>query len=205
MYTEPRVADLAPQTKGMSRNLRLFNWLSFWLQLALGAAAILTLVFAITGRRFTQGYEPIAPGLGLTPLAQGTTPGIGIGIFWAVCALIVLLFNLYLAFRLTRLGKRLRHPNPALRPQLFQVRQILKLGVVMGLVGVLLALLGEGTTLGILLAKSVAQPQGVAIYDPTRIIRSLDIFVAIANMNGLTANFIAAVTPLGLLNSLPRY
>lgn len=36
-----------------------------------------------------------------------------------------------------------------------------------------------------LLSKSIAQPQGVAIYDPTRIIRALDIFVAIANMSGI--------------------
>jgi hypothetical protein len=78
------------------------------------------------------------------------------------------------------------------------------LGAIAGLVGMLLTILGGGATLGVLLAKSIAQPQGVAIYDPNRIIRSLDIFVAMANMNGIAAHFIGTATSLGLLNWLYR-
>jgi hypothetical protein len=68
----------------------------------------------------------------------------------------------------------------------------------------LLTILGSGATIGVLLAKSVAQPQGVAIYDPNRIIRSLNIFVAAANTTGITAHFVGAVTALGVFNCLHR-
>lgn len=76
--------------------------------------------------------------------------------------------------------------------------------MIVGLIGMLLSILGGGATLGVLLSKSVAQPQGVAIYDPTRIIRSLDIFVALANMNAIAAHFVGTVTSLSLLNWLHR-
>ncbi len=48
--------------------------------------------------------------------------------------------------------------------------EVLRLAVIVGFVGMLLTILGNGATIGVLLAKSVAQPQGVAIYDPNRII-----------------------------------
>lgn len=68
----------------------------------------------------------------------------------------------------------------------------------------LLMILGSGATIGVLLVKSVAQPQGVAIYDPNRIIRSLDVFVAAASTTGITAHFVAATTSLGVFNWLHR-
>ncbi|GAB1539440.1 hypothetical protein NUACC21_21060 [Scytonema sp. NUACC21] len=82
--------------------------------------------------------------------------------------------------------------------------QLLRIGVIAHLVGMLLFILGGGAGLGVLLSKSIAQPQGVAIYDPSRIIRSLDIFVAMSNMNGIAAHFIGTVTSLGLFNWLYR-
>jgi hypothetical protein len=68
----------------------------------------------------------------------------------------------------------------------------------------LLTILGGGAALGVLLAKSIAQPQGMAIYDPTRIIRSLDVFVAMANMIGITGHFVGTIGSLGLFNWLHR-
>ena len=187
----------------VSTILRLVNWLSLWIQLGLGVAAVLTLMFAITGRSFSQALTPtLTPGAGVVNYNQGTTPGIGIGIFWAVCGIVTLLFTIFLAFRQTRFAKRLRSPDSALHPKKADILQVLRLGIIAGLVGMLLTILGGGATLGVLLAKSVAQPQGVAIYDPNRIIRSLDIFVALANMNGITAHFVGTVASLALFNWL---
>lgn len=126
----------------------------------------------------------------------------GIGIFWAVCGLIVLLPNLYFAFRWTRFARRLRQPNVAVHPSKAFVLQVLRWGVIIGLIGMLITILGEGSSLGVILAKSIAQPQGVAIYDPVRVIRSVDVFVAMANFNGITAHFIGAAASLGLWNWL---
>lgn len=55
----------------------------------------------------------------------------------------------------------------------------------MGLVGILLCLVGAGSTAGVLVAKAVSQPPGVAITDHNRMIRSLDVFVEVANINGI--------------------
>jgi hypothetical protein len=49
-------------------------------------------------------------------------------------------------------------------------------------------------------AKSISQPPGVAITDPERIIRALDVFVAVANINGIAGNFVGVVTSLGLFD-----
>jgi len=191
------------EAKRVATILRLVGWIGLWLQLGLGVAAGLTLVFAISGRSFSQAVTP-NPTAGAVNFSIGTTPGIGIGIFWAVCGILALLVSVYLSFRETRFAKRLRNPDRNLHPKKAEVMQILRLGVIAGLVGMLLTILGGGATLGVLLAKSVAQPQGVAIYDPNRIIRALDIFVALANMNGIAAHFVGTVASLGLYDWLHR-
>jgi hypothetical protein len=188
MQTESESASLATKLQGIAVAFRLVGWLGFWIQLGLAAASGLALAFVVSGRNFSKE----------------TTPGIGIGIFWAVCGILVLLFHVYLDFRYTRIARRLRQPNPDLHPKKADVIQILRLGVIVSLVGMLLTILGGGASLGVLLAKSIAQPQGVAIYDPVRIVRALDIFVAMANVNGIAGHFVGTVASLGLLNWLHR-
>ncbi len=181
--------------------LRLAGWASFWLELVLAAASGLVLAFAISGRTFTQSAGTPLPGGGI---AQGVTPGLGIGIFWATCGLAVMLFNLYLAFRYTQFARRLRNPNLTVHPKKADVMQVLRLGAIVGLVGLGVTILGGGASIGVLLSKSITQPQGVAIYDPNRIIRSVDVFVAMANMNGIAGHFVATVAALGLTSWLDR-
>ncbi len=179
--------------------LRWVGLASFCLQFVLTAAAALTLAFAITGRSFSQQLTPTTvPGVPGGVPTGGVTPGLGIGIFWGVFGVVVLLANLYIAFRLTRFARRLRNLNASVHPKKAEVLQVLKVGVIAGFIGMLVTILGGGATLGLLLSKAIAQPQGVAIYDPARIIRSLDILVALANMNGIAGSFVAAVSTLGL-------
>jgi len=89
-------------------------------------------------------------------------------------------------------------------PAKSEVMNVLRLGAIVGLVGMLLTILGGGATLGVLLSKAISQPQGVAIYDPTRMIRSIDIMVAMANMSGIAANFVGAVASLSVFEWLHR-
>ncbi|MGG6295581.1 DUF3611 family protein [Leptolyngbya sp. AN02str] len=185
--------------------LRIAGWFSFIIQISLAAISGVLLLLAVSGRSFNQEIvdPPGTSSVGV-PSTQATTPGLGIGIFWAVSGLVVLLFGIYLAFRLIRFSKRLRNPNPEIHPKRTKVMEVLKLAVMTGLVGLLLTIFGNGATIGVLLAKSVAQPQGVAIYDPNRIIRSLDVFAAAANTLGVTAHFVGLATALGILNWLHR-
>jgi hypothetical protein len=206
MQTRTERDSRSSKLEQVTNVLRISGWAGVCLQLALAAAASLMLLFAISGRNFNQAIAPApgyVPGTRVVP-TSATIPGIGIGIFWAVCGVLVLLFSAYLAFRQTRFAKRLRHPNPSIHPKRVEVMQVLRLGIIVGLTGMLLTILGGGATMGVLLSKSIAQPQGVAIYDPNRIIRSLDIFVAMANMTGITAHFLGTVTSLGVFNWLHR-
>lgn len=205
MQTNLETATTDDKMKRVANVLRWTGWASFWIQLILLAAAGIMLMLAISGRSFNRAVTPeVGVGVAAVNYSEATTPGIGIGIFWAGCGILALLCGLFIAFRQTRLAKRLFKTNVLIHPQKSDVLQVLRWGVIAGLVGMFLSILGGGTTLGVLLAKSIAQPQGVAIYDPTRIIRSLDIFVATANMNEITAHFVGTVTSLGLINWLNR-
>jgi len=186
--------------------LRLTGWIGLSAQIVFGAVALLMLLFAIAGRNFSQATalpSAITPGVAV-PVNQGVTPGIGSGIFWAVCGILALLGGIYLAFRQTRLARRLRHADTMKHPTKAEVMTVLRLGAIVGLVGMLLTILGGGATLAVLFSKAIAQPQGVAIYDPTRAIRSIDIMVAMANMSGIAAHFVGTVASLSVFEWLHR-
>ncbi len=186
--------------------LRLTGWIGLSVQIGFGAISVLMLMFAIAGRSFSQSTAVptgVVPGVGVN-VSSGTTPGIGIGIFWAVCGVLALLAGIYFAFRQTRLSKRLRHADTMRHPTKAEVMNVLRLSAIVGAVGMLLTILGCGATLGVLFSKAIAQHQGVAIYDPTRVIRSIDIMVAMANMSGITAHFVGAVASLSVFEWLHR-
>ncbi len=186
--------------------LRLTGWIGLSAQIGFGVISLLMIMFAIAGRNFSQATAlpgRVAPGIAV-PVTQGVTPGIGIGIFWAVCGILALLAGIYLAFRQTRFAKRLRHADTMKHPTKAEVMTVLRLGAIAGLVGMLLTILGGGATLGVLFSKSIAQTQGVAIYDPNRAIRSIDIMVAMANMSGITAHFVGTVASLSVFEWLHR-
>lgn len=189
MQTETEARAIAPAVQGIANTLRLTGWLTFWVQLGLAVVSGLSLLFAATGRGFSD---------------QPNT-GLGVGIFWAASAIIVLLFSVYWNFRYTRLGKRLGNPNPSLHPSKADTVSAIRLGIIAALIGILLSLLGAGATLGVLVAKSISQPPGVAFTDPYKIIRALDVFVAVANINGIAAHFVSAVASLWLLERVHQH
>lgn len=202
MQTRNVPSSTSSKLNNVAKVLRIAGWTGFWSQLALAAMTGVLLILAIGGRNFNQAMPPVTPIPRGTVATEPTTSGLGIGIFLAGCGVLVLLFSIYLAFRQTRYGKRLQNPNPALHPAKADVMKVLRLGIISSLAGMFVTILGGGASLGVLLSKSIAQPQGVAIYDPTRIIRSLDVFVAMANMSGITAHFIGVVASLVLFNWL---
>jgi uncharacterized membrane protein YidH (DUF202 family) len=189
---------LDPKLDQFAGILQITGWLSFCIQLSLAIVSGLMLALAISSRNFSQAVNEVEVASG----SSATTPGISIGIFWAICGILVLLFGAYLAFRYTRFAKQLRNPNFNPLPIKTAILQVLQLGTIVGLVGMLLSILGDGSTLGVLLSKSIAQPQGMTVYDPTRIIRSLDIFVAMANLSEIAAHFVGMVASLSLFKWL---
>ncbi len=193
MHTESEVrshdqhqTSLAPKLQDIAKTIHLTGWLSFWVQLGLAVVSGLVLLFAITGRDF----------------AQQQNAGLGIGIFWGICGILLLLFSVFWNFRYTRFGKRLANPNSTLHPSKAETVTAIRLGIIISLVGMLLSIFGAGATVAVLVGKSVSQPPGVAFTDPYRIIRAMDVFVEVANINGIAAHFVGTVASLWLLEQV---
>lgn len=178
-----------PTKQQFAATFRMVSRISFWVQLALAAVSGIALLFAMFSRNVTT---------------QTDNPVTGFGIFLAIVGILVLGFRVYLAFRYRRLAKRLQAPNPELHPRREDIIQVLRIGLIVSLVGVLLAFLASEVTVVAVLAKALALPQGVAVYQPRNAIRSLDIFVVLANVNMIGAHFVGGITSLGLLNWLEQ-
>ncbi|MBV9385404.1 MAG: DUF3611 family protein [Chroococcidiopsidaceae cyanobacterium CP_BM_ER_R8_30] len=181
--------SITPTVRDIAIKLRLTGWISFWIQLGLGVVAVLCLLFAKSGRSFSTK----------------TDPGIGAGMFWAGIGVLVLCFSIYLAFRYTRIAKGLLNPNPELHPKKADTTRLVRIAIITSLVGMLLALFGAGSTAGVLVAKSVSQPPGVAITDPNKIIRALDVFVEVANIDIIAAHLVGTVTSLWLVDQIHHH
>ena len=177
----------------IAQTFRLTGWASFWAQLVLGVVAAVIL-----------GFASLSPGVAA---GQQRNVGTGLGIFFAVIAVIALGASIFWAFRYTRISIQLQSSNPNNRPRKADTVQLLRLGLSINLVGLLVGLIGAQAIVGALVAKSLTLPQaGVGVYqvDPSRIIRPLDIFVVQANTNTVAAHFAGLIGSLWLLNRVNR-
>jgi Protein of unknown function (DUF3611) len=119
----------------------------------------------------------------------------------------VLYAGAYWSFRYTRLSRQLQTPDTKVRPKRGDAIRAIRIGLMINLTGMLLTLLGAQAIVGSLLAKSLSQPQGGAIYDPGRVtqfIQSLDIFVVQANTNTVSAHFVGVLASLWLVRCMSR-
>lgn len=179
-----------PTKQRFAATFHLVRPISFWAQLALGAVSSLALFLAMFSRNVTP---------------QKTTNSVmGVGVFLGIIGILVLCFRLYWVNRYRRLDKLLQSPNRELHPRKDDVVQVLQVGLIVSLIGLLLAFLASEVTVIAVLAKSLALPQGVAVYRPENVIRSLDLFVVLANVNLIGAHFVGSMTSLGLLNWLEQ-
>ena len=173
------------QTEFVS-TFRLFSRFSFWIQLFFGAVSGIVLLFAMLGRNMSD--------------QTNNNAGIGFGIFLAIVGLLLLCFRIFWDFRYRLLGRLLHAENSQVYPSKEHITHTLRIGLVSSLVGVLIAFVASEETVAVVLAKTLSQPQAMAAYAPENVIRSLDIFVTMANVNLIGAHFFGAVTSLGLLN-----
>jgi Protein of unknown function (DUF3611) len=184
-------APSSSNLRAIAQTFRLTGWISFWIQLVLGViSGIIVLLFAIFSQRSGS---------------PGNNPGTGFGVFLAVCGLVVLGAGIYLAYRYTRIAKQLQSSNANNRPRKSETVQVLRLGLMINLGGMLVTLLGSQAIVGTLVARSIS-PQAVTtqLFDPTRIISGLDMLVVQANINTVSAHFSGLVVSIWLLNRITR-
>jgi uncharacterized membrane protein YidH (DUF202 family) len=178
-----------PSKREFASKFRIISRISYWLHLLLGTASGITLLLVSFSRSFTDESRNIF---------------IVISIFLAIAALVAVGFRVYWAVRYSRMAKRLQQPNPNLHPKREEIIRILRIGLIVSLVGLILAFLASEITTVAVLAKAIAQPQGVAVYDPEKIVREMDLFLILADVNLIGAHLLGSVDSLGLLNWITK-
>ncbi|MBD2578816.1 DUF3611 family protein [Oscillatoria sp. FACHB-1406] len=174
----------------VSADLKWAGNVGFWVQLVLGVVSLVTVLFS-------------APSL-LTAQTK-TTQGVGFGVFSAVLGLIILAIGIYFSFRYTLIARMLQSPNPSDRPKKLDTLQVIRMGLMVNLVGMLLTIIGAEAIVGIVLLKSLAIAPGVvAAGDRREFVNSIDLLVIQANANTIAAHFAGIVTSLSLLNRITK-
>lgn len=171
----------------LSRHAGELRWIglgSFWLQLATVIASGTMLLFAVFGRELgSRASNGAVTGFALTLSSLG------------VAALAASAFAMY---RYSRLAKKLSATDLRQRPERDAIARALQIGSVISLGGMLLSFFGAEIGAGVLLAKSLAIPQGTDIYDSVKVIRVLDILIVLASTTCLGAHFVGHAASLAL-------
>ena len=178
--------SLPPVVEKVSNNLQRWGFWSFWLQLVLGVISTVTLLFS-------------TPALFET---EEALQSIQFGVFCAFVAIILLVGCLVISFRYGKIGQRIQNPDPAMRPKKSETMQLIKIGLMMNLVGMLFSILGAETLVGLALAKLLTLSPQLIGSNPQQYVNSLDLLIIQANTNTIGAHFAGIVTSLILLNRL---
>jgi hypothetical protein len=177
--------SLPPAVQKVSSNLQRWGFVGFWLQLILGIIAIVTLLFSIS------------------PGGKESSSGNQFGILCAFLSIIILaiaIFGFY--FRYKKIGQKIQNLEAKQRPKKSDTIQLIKIGLVLNLVGILLALLGAEALVGLALGKSLTLTPQLIGSDPQNFVNSLDLLIIQANTNTIIAHFAGVVTSLLLLNKI---
>lgn len=190
MY-EPAESDRSnhlPSKRKFAQTFRILSRISYWIHLILGVISGLTLLL-ITFSRNT---------------AENPSLGGGIGIFVAMFSLIALGFRVYWDLRYNRLAKKLQRVNSDVQPSRTEIIKVLRIGLLVSAIGLLLALIASEISLISLVARAIARPQGVAIYEREQVIRVADLLLILAQFNILGAHFFGSANSLGLLSWISK-
>lgn len=184
----PLKSHSSPSKQKFAGIFRLLGRISFWIHVLLGGAAGITLLLVMLSRDFSDASNAY----------------IGFGIFLAICSILAVGFRIYWTYRYTRLARLLQSPDTSVHPQKSEVIDILRIGLYVSLAGLFIAFLATEQTVIAVLAKSLARPQGVTVYQPGIGVgvRPVDIFLILANVNIMGAHFLGSVNSLGLLDWL---
>ena len=184
-------SSLSPNLQQVTFLLRIIGWITFWIQLVIGVASVVILLL----------FAVLSPN---PDIQEGLLKGNGFGVFFAICGLVNLGVGIYIAFRYTRVSKKLRFSDPERRPSKAYTLKILKLGLIINLVGMAFTIIGAEAIVGSILFAAARAPQGGSILEARRFVQPLDIFTVQANINTIVAHFIGIIASIVLLNRVNR-
>ena len=184
---KPKRAKQSNTIRRVSNSLKWAGVIGFWVQLVLGVISTVMLLLAIINK------------------TERSNPGTGFSLFCAVCGLVCLIVSIYFSFNHQKVGKVLEKTN-ASRPKKTKTINMIKIGLIVNLTGMLLTIIGAEAIAGIVLSKILA-------FDPAKIfnnqtssefVNSLDLFIVQANTNIIAAHFAGLVSSLWLLDRITK-
>jgi len=192
MAKPPENDSLSTNVLKIVRALNIAGWVGFWSQLVLAIISSLILIFAIISRN--AGNE------------GANNPGTGTGLVLAFLGLGGVYLSIFWNYRYTQMAKKLSTSGTSdSRPTRADTVKQLKVGLIISFVGMFITLLGAEAIVGILVAKSLSQPQNSLISaDFSRLVQPIDIFVVQANTNTILAHFLGLLTSVWLLDRISK-
>jgi hypothetical protein len=188
MDNKPEVSSSLPlAVKRASSSLKVGGNFGLWVQLVLGVVSAVTLLVA-------------SPNLG----GQNSTQATAAGVFFALGGIVALGISIYFCFRYTQISRRLATADSGSRPSRAVILRQLRLGLIVNLVGLLLTILGAQAIVGIVLVKSLTQPQLVIGAKPQEFVNSIDLLIIQANVNIIAAHFAGILSSLWLTERLNK-
>lgn len=170
-----------------SVDLKTLGNISFWVQIVVGAFAVVTFLFASVG--FT---------------GQQTTSGIEVGIVSAFISIVLLGVGIFFSTRYRSLGRKLQDSEAQKHPRRADILKLIRWGLIINLAGMGTAIVGGAAISGIVLGKSLSIPQGTLTSDPSKFVQSIDLLAIQANINTIIAHFTGLLSSLWLLDRLNK-
>ncbi|MBW4468104.1 MAG: DUF3611 family protein [Pegethrix bostrychoides GSE-TBD4-15B] len=176
--------DLAtnPSPQQIAHSFRWLGWGAFWLQAFLGFIPILVVLSTVFSRAGS-------PGGGLT---------LGIGL--AILCLLALCFSIYWCYRYTKLAGRLAAQD--LRPAKAQVKRDLKLGLLLNLSIMVIAVTIALARVGELTFRMLVLPQGSTVVAPTQVGTMLTQGAIITPSNMIAIQAMVSAIAAGLIGTI---
>jgi hypothetical protein len=171
-----------------SAKLTTIGYLGFWIQIVVGAFAIVTFLFASLGLTF----------------GQDRTQGIEAGILSAFISLVLLGVAIYFSIRYRQIGNQLQKVEAASHPRKADILKFIRWGIIVNLAGMGMAIIGAAAIGGIVLAKSLSIAQGTLATNPKQLVTSIDLLAVQANTNTIIAHFTGLASSLWLLDRLDK-
>lgn len=171
-----------------SSKLTTIGYLGFWIQIVVGAFAVVTFLFASMGLTF----------------GQDRTTGIEAGILSAFISLVLLGVAIYFSIRYGKIGTQLQQVGANNHPKKADILKFIRWGIIVNLAGMGMAIIGAAAIGGIVLAKSLSIAQGTLATNSKQLVTSIDLLAIQANTNTIIAHFTGLVSSLWLLDRLDK-
>jgi hypothetical protein len=171
---------LPPAIRRISANFRLAGWISLWAQTIIGVMS--TLLFVIDALESDTRFSNAGSG------------------FFTALGLMAAFVSAFWGFRYVLLGRKLRNPNPDVRPKPKDAVRAVRIGTIIAMVGMLVTILGGSSVVGSLWLRSLRQlsTSGVVLQDNSAFINAADIAVVFSVVNTMIAHYIGLCVSLWL-------